>query len=218
VGSRWKRIAVPAIGLFAVMAALAIVAGASIVLFPAENELAGAPPPAAGSSEVTQVTAGRGEFGASPGGQPEDVGGPPPAAPGTAPIASGPGSGSLSPFAPPVTRSPAGERPGSGGPNGPATGEDPDDESKSKGKGKAKGHDKPHNGKAKGHDKSHGKGNAKGHDKWHGSAASNDGKQKTKPAAVAFSSSGGTKHGHVAHSGTGKHGGGGDRPHSRPRR
>lgn len=200
------------------MAALAIVAGAPIVLFPDENELAGAPPPAAGSSEVTQVTADRGEFGASPSGQPGEVGGPLPTAPGTTPIASGPASGSLSPFTPPVTRSPAGERPRVSGPNGPTTGEDPDHEGKSKGKGNAKGHDKPHKGKAKGHDKSHGNGNAKGHDKWHGSGASNNGKQKTKPTAVAFSSSGGTKHGHVAHSGAGKHGGGGHRPHSRPRR
>jgi hypothetical protein len=199
------------------MAALAIVAGAPIVLFPAEDELSGAPPPAAGSSEVTQVTADRGEFGAPPSGQPPgDVGEPLPAAPGTAPIASGLGSGSLSPSAPPLTRSPAGEGPG--GPSGPTTGKDPGHEGKSKGKGKAKGHDKPHKGKAKGHDKSHGNGNAKGHDKWHGSAASNNGKQKTKPAAVAFSSSGGTKHGHVAHSGAGKHGSGGHRPRSRPRR
>lgn len=213
MGSRWKRIAAPAIGLFAVMAALAIVAGAPIVLFPAEDELAGAPPPAAGSSEVSQVTANPSEVGSgSADGQPGDAGGPLSVAPGGAPSASAPGSSSLSPFVPPVTRSPAGDQPGRGGPGGPAT----DEDGNAKGKGKAKGHDKPHKGKAKGHDKSHGNGKAKGHDKWHGSSASG-GKQKTKPAGVAFSSSGGKKHGHVTHSGAGKHGGGGHRPHSRPR-
>jgi hypothetical protein len=193
------------------MAALAIVAGASIVLFPAEDELVGAPPPAARSSEVSQVTANPSEVGSGRGGgQPGDGGGPLSAAPEGAPSVFGPGSGSLSPFLPPVTRSPAGEQPGREGLGGPET----DEDGTAKGKGKAKGKDKPHKGKAKGHDKSHGNGKAKGHEKWHGSSASG-GKQKTKPAGV--SSSGGKKHGHVAHSGAGKRGGGGHRPHSRPR-
>ena len=191
MGSRWKRIAAPAIGLFAVMAALAIVAGAPIVLFPAENELAGAPPPAAGSSEVSQVTANPSEVGSGPtGGQPGDAGEPLSVAPGGAPSAAGPGSSLLSPSVPPLTRSPAGDQLAREGPGGPATDED----------GNAKG-----------------TGKAKGHDKWHGSSASG-GKQKSKPAGVAFSSSGGKKHGHVTHSGAGKHGGGGHRPRSRPRR
>jgi hypothetical protein len=194
MGSRWKGIAGPAIGLSAVTAALAIIAGAPIVLFPEKNDLEAIPAPPAGSSEVAQVTASLPEGlapNAPPGGSAELT---TPGAQGSVSVVLGPGSGVLAPPQPPLVRSPGGD-----GGDGSA-----DKGGKSHGKGKAKGHDK-----------SHGKGKAKGHDKWHGDDT--QGNQGKKHSPSVASSPHGTKHGHGAHSGTGKHSGGGDRSHARSR-
>jgi hypothetical protein len=204
VGSRWKRIAVPAIGLFAVMAALALVAGAPIVLFSDDSRLDAAPAPAAGSSEVTQVTT-------VPQDQPMPGASPPTSSPNGAqvpdasPAATSDGAvviGSPTDGQPVAPRRPARERPS--GEEGPA------DEGNYKDKAKHR------NGKAKGHDKSKAQGNAKGHDKWHGSSSAGEGESQGSP--VAFDPPRGQKPGHVGHSGGGKHAGRGHRPHARPRR
>jgi hypothetical protein len=206
VGSRWKRIAAPAIGLSAVMAALAIAAGAPIVLFTDDNRLEAAPVPAAGSSEVTQVTASpRKETDSPDGGAAGESAVSAPSGTATAPPVSGPGSGTLAP-SPPLVREPAGN---SADPGGRDHSPSVDDDGRPEGKSR--------NGKAKGHDKSHGKGKAKGHDKWHGDHTQG-GHGKKGSAPVAFSPPGGKKHDHVAHSGAGEHHGRGHRPRSRSRR
>jgi hypothetical protein len=195
------------------MAALAIVAGAPIVLFPDEDRFETAPPPAAGSSEVTQVTAPSpgGDESAGPAGPPDSEGSAPAVGP---PVASGAApaiaSGSPTDGEPLLPRRPARQEPSDPGDEEPPASED--------GKDKQKKHkDKSKNGNAYGHDKSHGKGKAKGHDKWHGSSEAKE--KKSKPAPVAFAPPPrGKKQGHVHHSGTGKHAGRGHRPHTRPRR
>jgi hypothetical protein len=194
MGSRWKGIAGPAIGLCAVTAALAIIAGAPIVLFPEKNDLEAIPAPPAGSSEVAQVTASVQEApgpNAPPGGSAERT---TPNAQASVSAVFGPGSGVLAPPQPPFLRSPGGDR---GDGNG-------DDDGKSHGKGKAKGHDK-----------SHGKGKAKGHDKWHGDDTQGNQKQKHSPPVA--SPPHGAKHGHGADSGTSEHSGRGHRSHTRSR-
>jgi hypothetical protein len=220
VGSRWKRIAVPVVGIFAVMAALALVAGAPIVLFPDEGRLDAAPPPAAGSSEVTQVTT-------PPPGQPASGDSSSPAEPtGSNPLetpltgSGSPGGIESGPDSPidgqPISpRRPAGEDPSDGGgEEQPADGGDGEAKGKKDKKDKK---DKPdRKGKAKGHDKSKAQGNANGHDKWHGSSQAKP--EKSKDGPVAFDPPRGQKPDHVDHSRAGKHAGRGNRPHARPRR
>jgi hypothetical protein len=194
MGNRWKQIAGPAIGLTAVVAALAIIAGAPIVLFSEKNDLEAIPAPPAGSSQVAGVTATvrEGPGPNVPHGESAELA--TPNAQDSFPAGLVPGSGVLAPPRSPLVRSPGSDRR-----DGNAN-----DQGKSHGKGKAKGHDK-----------SQGKGKAKGHDKWHGDDT--QGKQKQKHSPPVASPPHGTKHGHGAHSGSGKQSGRGHRSHARPR-
>jgi hypothetical protein len=208
VRNRWKRVAGPAIGLSAVMAALAIIAGAPIVLFTDDDPLEAASPPAAASSQVSQVTT-------SPANQNEPATPRPPrdlgeattaAADTTVVTGSSPTAAPASPTdgLPPLAREPAG-----GDSSGEGRDRPSDGDAATQG-----GRDRQ--GKAKGHDKSHGQGNANGHDKWHGTSGTT-GSGNGHSGSVAFSPPRGEKHGHVSHSGAGKHTGRGHRPHARPR-
>jgi hypothetical protein len=198
MGSRWKQIAGPAIGLCAVVAALAILAGAPIVLFSEKNDLEAIPAPPAGSSEVAQVTASGAPATGSQGGPTGDLGGSARAGSASAGVAGSPSlTGS------PTDGSPLARQPSE------SDGREASDDTP-EGKGKSK----PHGGKAKGHDKHHGNGHACGHGKSHGNGNAY-GHGKSGGGGVA--SSGGTKHGHGAHSGTGKHSGRGHRAHARSR-
>jgi hypothetical protein len=179
-----------------------MVAGAAIVLFPSEGQLEAAPPPAAGSSEVTRVTASPQEETGGPADTPA-AGGPVERGPAaTTPTATGSPPdgipGSPTDGQPPVIRQPAGNGPSGGGEEPPAEEPPATDD-------KLKQNDPDRRGKAKGHDKSHGKGKAKGHDKWHGTYEEKEKeKKKSHGAPVAFDPPHGQKHGHVDHPGAGK--------------
>lgn len=199
MGSRWTSIAVPLVGLFAVMASLAILAGASVWLFDATGDRLSLPVAPDGSGEVAQVTApGPGSGSAS---SPDSGAGAAPES-GVAAPAAAELSASVTPLATPTSGSPSrvDRRPDSSGKT-PARNGDGSEKDK---------------GKAKGHGKSHGQGNAYGHDKSNAQGQAN-GHEKSSGAPVAFDPPRGKKLGHVSHSGTGKHSGGRGRSHARSR-
>ena len=203
MGSRWKRIAGPAIGLSAVIAALAILAGAPIVLFPEKNGLEAIPAPP-GSSEVTQVTARATNSSSGQGGQSTPDLGSAPTGSASAVLVSAPAlAGDSFTDGSPFARRPAGEDVDGWAREGTTAGERKKDKNTARG-GKAEGHGKSHgNGHAYGHGKSHGNGNAIGHGKSGGGAVA--------------SSPHGAKQGHGASSGSDKHPGRSHRPRARSR-
>jgi hypothetical protein len=214
MGSRWARIAVPLVGLFAVMAALAIVAGAPVVLFEDEGELSSLPAAPEGSREVAQVTATG--LGAGRAASPDSGAGAELVSGTAAPVAGGLPEGLAPVAALPTSGSPSivDRRPGAGARTPAAWNGDRSSPDKAKGHGKSHGQ-----GKAKGHDKPHGnkgQGNAYGHDKSHGQGKAN-GHQKSSGGSVALEPPRGKKQGHVSHSGTGKKSGRSGRSHARPR-
>jgi hypothetical protein len=191
------RVVVPAIGLFAVTGALALVALAPVVLFSSSNEAGPLPSAPAASSEVASVTAAR--FRPQPPAS-QATANATPKAPGETSaggqlVAISPVGGVEGDTAGEAARRPAARE------AGPAVEEpaQPGHPGNAKGKGKDKV------GKAKGHAKPNPHGKAKGHAKWQGRTA------------VAFAPSG-AKPGHVSPSRAGKHSGRSARPHSRSRR
>ncbi len=208
------RIAAPVVGLFAVVAALAILAGAPVVLFESDAELSSLPAAPEGTREVAQVTAT--DRGSDNGPSPAPYANAEPAGNASLPAAGVLPEGTT-PAGTPTAGSPSvvGRQPATGGKTAaPDTGNSSGernqgkDDAKSQGHGKAKGHDKPHGNSgqanAYGHDKSNGQGKANGH-------------QKRSGGVVAFEPPHGQKQGHVGHSGTGKKSGRSGRSHARPR-
>jgi hypothetical protein len=191
------RVVVPAIGLFAVTGALALVALAPVVLFSSSNEAGPLPSAPAASSEVARVTAPRfhpqGPAGVATANEtPEAPGGP---SVGGQLAATSPADGVEG-----DTAGKAAPRPAARG-GGPAIGEpdQPGDAGKTTSKSKHK------RGKAKGHAKPKHHGKAKGHAKWQGRTV------------VAFAPRG-AKPGHVSPPRAGARSGRSARPYSRSRR
>jgi hypothetical protein len=196
VRNRWTRIVIPVLGLFAVTAALALVAIAPLVLFPGSKDAGPRPVPPAASSEVASVTAPpfRTETSA-------DTGAEAPAQPAASPTVSSiptsgaPGGGGSGPTGGLERSSPG---PGAGQAGVASNGGDAD---KTSGPSASKG---KHKGKAKGHVKSKAHGKAKGHGKW-------------QPSVVVALPSHGASSDHVHPPRAGKHSGRGAHHHARPR-
>jgi hypothetical protein len=194
VRSRLTRIAVPVAGLFAVTAALALVAAAPLMIFPSPKEAGPRPTAPPASSEVATVTAPplrAAEPGSSESPQP-------PAQPDTSPALAGPNSGSPGILGTDQSGGRPSGAPGVEEPRVNGQGGEPDKENG------PKGNNGEHKGKAKGHAKSKAQGEAKGHDKWQGSSA-------------VASPSHGASAGHVHPPHPAKHSGRGAHPHARPR-
>jgi hypothetical protein len=199
VGSHGARIAVPAIGIVAVTAALALIASAPLILFPnAAGDVGAIAPPPAASGEVRRVTA--------PDIEPERSVRRPAASPGSA-VAPGEPAPLLVTFTPASSSGETGNHRVSRtddtgvvrriAPKSDVT------RGKTKGHAKAKSHESASQGKALGHLKDKAHGNAYGHDK------------PGPPPAVPFAAPSGPKSHHVHSPGAGKHSGRGARAHAR---